>query len=363
MVVQTVLGGKRMKKLLKAGILLLLLLSFVLTGCQFGIKKTTDEMDAPPVNYVEEGDSLQLDEGAVEASDETGTLDMVERELYLIDANGYVVPQTVSLPKKEGVLRQLLEYLVIDGPVSEVLPNGFQAVIPAGTEVDVKLTEEGVAIVDFSNEFKEYHAEDELKILQSITWTLTQFDTVDKVQFRINGYDIKEMPINGTPIGDGYSRADGINLESDQVIDIVASEEVTLYFLSNNGENNYYVPVTRRVEKSEDKVTTIVQQLLNGPSAYSPLLTDFRNGIKLLDEPILTDGIVTLNFNEAILTELEQTAISNEALNMFVLSLTEQKGIEQVALQVNGDSEVLRVTGEQLSEPVIRPQKINGVKL
>lgn len=351
-----------MKKLLKAGVLPLLLLSFVLTGCQFGTKKTVDEMDAPPVNYVEEGDSLELDEGSLEASDKADALEMIERELYLVDANGYVVPQTVQLPKEEGVLRQSLEYLVIDGPVAELLPNGFQAVLPAGTEVDVKL-EDGVATVDFSNEFKEYRAEDELNILQSITWTLTQFDNVDKVQLRINGYDIKEMPINGTPIGEGLSRADGINLEADQVVDIAASEEVTLYFLANNGENNYYVPVTRRVEKGEDKVTTIVEQLLSGPSAYSPLLTDLRSGTKLLEEPVVADGVVMLNFNEAILTELEQTAISNEALNMFVLSLTEQTGFEQVALHINGDSEVLRASGEQLSKPVIRPQKINGTKL
>lgn len=354
-----------MRKIVKAGVLPLLLMGFLFAGCQFEKKKTTEEMDAPPVHYIEEGDTLQIDEN------ETGStvhqqpfVENVERELYLIDANGYVVPQTIRVPKSEGVLRQALEYLVIDGPISELLPNGFQAVIPAGTEIDVHLTDEQVAIVDFSNEFEQYRPEDELKILQAITWTLTQFDTVDKVQFRINGYDIQTMPQNGTPIGDGYSRADGINLESDRVVDFTASEEVTLYFLAHHGKEHYYVPVTRRVEKSDDLLTTIVEQLLAGPSAYSPLLTDFRRDVKLIEEPTVSSaGVVTLNFNDAILTELEHEAISDEALAMLVLSLTEKEEIERVAIQVNGSSELMKVSGETLSAPVHRPQNVNREKM
>ena len=80
--------------------------------------------------------------------------------------------------------------------------------------------DEGVAVVDFSKEFKNYQKEDEQKILQAITWTLTQFDSVDKVQLRINGKDLKEMPVNGTPISNGLSRASGINLDTGDVVDI-----------------------------------------------------------------------------------------------------------------------------------------------
>ena len=46
-----------------------------------------------------------------------------------------VVPQTFELPKTESAAKQALEYIVKDGPVSEILPNGFQAVLPAGTEI------------------------------------------------------------------------------------------------------------------------------------------------------------------------------------------------------------------------------------
>ncbi|WP_017726678.1 GerMN domain-containing protein [Halalkalibacterium ligniniphilum] len=368
-----------MRKVLKKGVPAFIIVSaLTISACSVGSDETMNEMDTPPVNYVEEGDSLGLEddeqsegltedgEGNEDASgkEQPGAeaTEMTTRELYLLDENGLVVPQALQLPKQEGVLKQSLEYLVEDGPVTNLLPNGFRAVLPPGTEVDVNLTEDGVAIADFSNEFKEYKAEDELKVLQAITWTLTQFDNVEKVQIRINGYEQDKMPVNGTPIGDGMSRANGINIETDNVVDVVSSKEVTLYFLAQSGENTYYVPVTRRVNATSDELTAAVEELLKGPSHYSNLVTDFRQGVALLEEPQNEDGVVTLNFNEALLSQLQSTAVSEKALNMLALTLTEQEGIEKVAIQVNGESNALNESGQLLAEPVTRPTQVNTGK-
>src|SRR5699024_2021693 len=140
--------------------------------------------------------------------------EMVERQLFLIDANGEVAPQKVEMPKDDSmaVAEQSLEYLVKDGPVQNVLPNGFQAVIPSGTEISsVDLKDDGTLTVDVSKEFEDYDAKEELNILEAMTFTVTQFDSVDKMKLEINGHPQDEMPVNGTPISDGYSRANGIN--------------------------------------------------------------------------------------------------------------------------------------------------------
>ncbi len=351
-----------MRKIYRAGVPLLFALSIIVTGCNFGGDKTMNETDPPPVSYVDEGvsfDSSEVEE--VEEMSEEIVTETVTRELYLLDQNGLVAPQAVTLPKEEGVAKQAIEYLVKDGPITQMLPNGFQAVLPSGTEILGVNISEGIAVVDFSEEFKEYRPEDELKILQSITWTLTQFDSVDVIKVRINGYDQEVMPVNGTPIGEGFSRLNGINLETDKVVDLANSKAVTLYFLAQNGENLYYVPVTRRVNSSEDQLKAVVSQLLAGPSSFSNLLTDFRHGVQLLEDPRYANGVVTVNFNEALLNHIEGTAISNEVLNLLVLSLTEQPGVDKVAIEVGGDSEVLMASGEFLSEPVSRPLKVNSV--
>ncbi|OLO27801.1 sporulation protein [Alkalihalophilus pseudofirmus] len=358
-----------MSKLFKTGVPLLLFLTLIISGCSFGSNDAMQEMDAPQINYVDEGETLEEEEfetiGTEEepVEEQDAPMETVKRELYLIDQNGMVVSQTFDLPRTQGVLKQSLEYLVDGGPVSNLLPNGFKAVLPAGTEVDVHFKEEErTAIADFSEDFKTYNPEQELQILQSITWTLTQFENVDKVQIRINGYDQETMPVNNTPIGEGYSRTNGINFEQSEVADVVNSKGVTLYFLAQNGDNTYYVPVTRRVKNSDDLRQEVVNQLLAGPSIYSNLHTDIRNGAELLESPRYENGVVTVNFNEAILNQMENTAISDEVLNLLVLSLTEQPGVEKVAIEVNGEAKVLKASGEPLSEPVGRPINVNTGK-
>lgn len=356
-----------MRKLLRKGVPVLAIMMLTMTACSFGSNETINEMDTPPTNYVEENESLELEEEPVEEEpaqdleeNEQGeaSVEHVQREIYLLDAGGLVVPQTVEVPKAEGVLKQSLEYLVEEGPVTELLPDGFQAVLPAGTEVDVHLTEDGVAIADFSNEFKNYHPEKEEQILQAITYTLTQFENVEKVQIRINGYDQEMMPVNGTPIGEGVSRANGINIETNSVTDMVGSRGVTLYFLAQRGDNTYYVPVTRRVPIGDEEMSTVaVNELLKGPAFHSELLTDFRQGVELIDKPYYENGVLTLNFNENVLSELQSTAVSTTVQNMLALTLTEQEGIEKVGLRVKGE-EILTESG-QVATPVSRPSLVN----
>ncbi|WP_062047863.1 GerMN domain-containing protein [Bacillus sp. JCM 19034] len=337
----------------------------LMAACSFGANNGVNEMDIPPTDYSNheeetpdpsdyeepEGDNEQIDEN------ETDDLDQVTRKLYLIDENGMVVPQTLNLPKTESVLRQSLEYLVDGGPVTNLLPSGFSAVIPAGTEVDVHL-EEGIAIADFSNEFNEYNPELEQQILQAITWTLTEFENVEKVQIKVNGHLQETMPISGTPIGEGVSRADGINIETGGLADMVNSKGVTLYFLAQNGDNTYYVPVTRRVKMEGELLETAVNELIKGPALESPLLTDLRQGVELLEEPHYQNGVVTLNFNENILSQLQSTAISSDVLDMLALTLTEQEGVEQVAIEVEGEGNVLNESGQSI-EHVSRPEQYN----
>ncbi|MCK2002821.1 GerMN domain-containing protein [[Brevibacterium] frigoritolerans] len=339
--------------------------SFWLSGCGLFGGEEKKEIDPPKdVSLVEDESSLKEtetngeekpategEEGAVESK-------TVKTELYLIDKSGYVVPQTLELPKSEAVAKQALDYLVNNGPVTDKLPNGFRAVIPADTQISVNI-KDGVAVADFSPEFKNYQKEDELKILQAITWTLTQFDSVDKIQMRINGEDISEMPVNGTPIDENISRSSGINIDTSDVVDISNTKALTVYYVSGDEEYTYYVPVTRRISETvSDNVTAAIQELTKSPSGSS-LQTGFMSDVALLDEPKVAEGKVSLNFNENILGSFKEKKVSQEVLDALVLSLTEQKGIESVEVQVQGSADVLNEEGKKLSEPVVRPEKVN----
>ncbi|MCP8967350.1 GerMN domain-containing protein [Ectobacillus ponti] len=334
--------------------------SVLLTGCgMFGQEKASETID-PPVK-VSEGSKDAAQTKTKENAQADKKTEMVKRELYLMDKNGYVVPQTVELPAAQGnaYMKQALEYLVKDGPVSNLLPNGFQAVLPANTVVKGVDIKDGTAVADFSDDFKKYKKEEERKIVESITWTLTQFKGVKQVKLRINGQDVAKMPVNNTPVN-GLSRADGINFDDEQVADVMNTKPVTLYFVAQNNKQVYYVPVTRRIAAdTDDKVKAVIQELVKGPSHRSTLVSEFNSDARLISDPKFENGKVTLNFNENIYGSVGKNIISDHVLNSLVLSLTEQRGIEGVAIQVNGKSDLLTEKGEKLTKPVSRPQNVN----
>ncbi|MCQ6266488.1 GerMN domain-containing protein [Fictibacillus sp. WQ 8-8] len=345
-----------MYKKMRAGApLLLLSVSMLMAGCGLGGEKAGNELDPPKVNYVKEGKSLDKETTA------KATKNSVKRQLFLLDSNGLVVPQMMNLPKSGTAAKQVLEYLVKDGPVSNILPNGFQAVLPPDTQVlDVVVGKDGTATANFSKEFKDYRGQDEQRLLQSITFTLTQFHSIKNVKIQIDGKNQDVMPVNHTPINDGVSRADGINIENGNVVDMTGSDTATLYFVAENGTQEYYVPVTRRVVKNDsDKITAAIQELIQGPGEQSRLLTGFRNDVKLLDAPVVKKGVATLNFNKAILDNKSENTIDDAVLKSIVLSLTELNDVKKVAIHVNGKTKLKSEDGKSITAPVSRPAIVN----
>ncbi|WP_407272655.1 GerMN domain-containing protein [Radiobacillus sp. PE A8.2] len=353
---------------------LLSLTVLLLSGCGiFQGEQTTGEMDTPPedASYTDdletetgtdeqnaEGQDTESEDGTSEDQTEAeGTeAETVQRQLYLLDANGMVVPQTIELPKSTEVAQQSLEYMIKGGPVTELLPEGFEAVLPAGTEIiGLNLEEDGTLIVDVSKEFAEYRPEDELKILQAMTYTLTQFDNVDKIKLWINGYEQKEMPVNGTPMNDGYSRVNGINIYESDSVDFMDSKAVTLYYPAQQDGEMYFVPVTQHVAMDTDNTyASLVQALVNGPAYNLDLYNVFNSGVELAEQPEITEGVLSLTFNENIFNDLERASISDEVMETLVLTLTEQPGVEAVDVSVSDYEQVFNSSGVPYSEPVSR---------
>lgn len=95
----------------------------------------------------------------------------------------------------------------------------------------------------------------------------------------------------------------------------------------------------------------------------SNLLTQMTTEMELLEEPTLDDGKVVLNFNEAIQTIAgENAVIAQSILDTIALTLTEQEGVEEVSIQVNGEDTIYSESGNVI-ETVVRPAIINAQPL
>ncbi|WP_284139757.1 GerMN domain-containing protein [Virgibacillus sp. LDC-1] len=357
----------------KRGILLLFLIGIVsvlLTGCFKG-EQSMEEIDPPQnaeeVDNMEEANQTKKTKEDEKETDDEGKTETVARQLYLMDVNGMVAPQTLDLPIPDSkeVAKQVLEYLVKGGPVTSLLPNGFQAVLPEGTEIlGLRLEKDGTMIVDVSEDFKNYKAEDETKILEAMTFTLTQFENVDRIKLWINGHPQSEMPVNGTPLTDGYSRANGINVLKTDTVDLINSKPVTMYYPAEHNENRYYVPMTQHVDVTgKDMYQAIVEAMLDGPGYTTNTVHVFNTEAELISEPVLSDGVLQLKFNQQILKDKDKAVISDEVIETIVRTLTEQQLVDAVDIKVDNIDKLVNENGEAYEEPVSKKSFIPSEKL
>lgn len=334
----------------------------LLAGCGlFGPESETTSIDPPPLT------GIQTDEMANTGSgpDVDGTAKeeakkaVADRTVYVRDANGYIVPVSLSLPKEEGVAKQVLSYMVKGGPVESMLPQGFSAVLPEGTRVLGMVIKEGVATVDFSPEFRNYQKQDEERIVEAITRSLTEFKDVKSVNIWVNGTPLTQMPMDQTPVT-SLGRNKGVNVELAEHAVPGQTTSVTVYFQGQlNDERSYFVPVTRLIPETDNVAKAVVEELIKGPKEGTALFSSLLSTTKVLDVQQKEDTVV-VNLSNDVLKYDGGKEASPDAMEALVLSLTENTGANKVQVLVEGKP-LTQAGSFDFSKPVVRPVQINSM--
>lgn len=114
--------------------------------------------------------------------------------LYFLNEKGVkLVPEERSIEVKQS---QTLEYQIVEQLIAGPAEDGNSAVIPQGTKVKDIKTEEGICYVNLTSDFVNKlsgSTEREKLIIYSIVNSLTELNTVNKVQFLIEGEKISEF--------------------------------------------------------------------------------------------------------------------------------------------------------------------------
>lgn len=333
--------------------------TLLVAGCGFNMNQDlAGSIDPPQVDYEDELDMVWKDSLMEETMAGLGAEAPVT--LYFRDPDGFVTPLGLRIPAEEGIARLSLQYMVEGGPGEAYLPDGFSALLPKGTEIHGIDIRDGLAIVDFSEAFTDYNPQDERKILEAITWTLTGFPTIDRVQLWVEGRPLKEMPVDGTPVEPYLTRAMGINLEMEQGLNPALASSVTLYFKNRNAQDfAYFVPVTRLIRHTEDLTEALVRELIEGPSANSALYA-VLDPETMVHDVVMTDSTVAINLGDNM--PVIDGKVSGDALQALVLSLAEQTG-RNVQILVNGESGFAASDNVNYSVPVGRPSLVNPMGL
>ena len=347
-------------------LLVLIMIIFTMTGCGLYGPEETAEIDPPPLD-LQQNAELTIDMNTTDIEDpEQNNFVQSEEEvkkvtltIYFFDDKGDVVPLSMDIPKVEGIGQEVLKYMTIGGPGEELLPQGFEPVLPEGTKFTMNIKSENkLAIIDFSREFLSYDAQsaaEEKKILDAITWSMTEFPTIEQVEIRVNGFPLEAMPVFETPVVGPLSRLDGINLEFANNINIGQTTPVTLFFNRTSLDFNYLVPVTRLIPKTDNLAKATIEQLILGPKQGTNLTSSLLPTTKLLSVKV-SDNMLVADFDDGILGFNNQ--ISKELIDMLLWSLSENLHISAIQIKVKGETSLLP---ENLSKPVMKSDALNAV--
>lgn len=258
--------------------------------------------------------------------------------IYLLDKNDYVALTSITTCDCDilNKSKDLLNGLIIDGAKSAIIPNGFRSIIPTGTSIlDVKLDNK-VLTVNFSKEILDISSEYEEAMIESIVYTLTSIEGIDKVNIQVEGKELTKLPHSKKNIPTSLDKSYGIN----KVYDINNTKDIdsiTLYYVNSYNDNKYYVPVTKYINNdSQDKIKVIIEQLSNSLTYESNLMSYLSDSAKLLDYEI-DDKTIKLNFNNMILSDISSNNILEEVVYTIGYSINEVVDVDEVVFYVNNE--------------------------
>ena len=248
---------------------------------------------------------------------------MVSTVVYYQDNYGYLVPVMCNVRYEDGIAKATINRM-IQSPENDMQAArlGLKTILPEGTTIDLDI-HDGLARIDLGKEVLN---------LAAVVQALTEFDSVQKVEFLFGGQKLEKLP-HGTDVSHTFERGE-INLEtSAQAVGSDSLKPLQLYFPCES--SSVVVPVTRMVYANAD-VNTAVLELAKGPSNQSPLETALPAGCGLIDVK-LENGIAKVNFTREFEKMVENSDGGRLALKALVLTCTQFEGVEGVEIYVEGE--------------------------
>lgn len=179
-----------------------------------------------------DADAADADDGDADRDDATDDRVTAVRLYFVAPGGGtparadpFLVSVQREIPSTPGIALATLREL-IDGPSSSDgrLVDGIATSVPDQTLVLGLRIDDGLATVDLSREFESGGGSFSMfSRLAQVTYTLTQFPTVDEVEFQLDGQRVRVFSGEGITLDEPASRADFLDLLPTVFIDTPAA--------------------------------------------------------------------------------------------------------------------------------------------
>lgn len=251
--------------------------------------------------------------------------------IYLVDFNGYVaMTKVASSLNFEDALYTIIDSLTIG---NDNLPDGFSGVLPENTKLLSYSLDGDLLKVNFSKELLNVSIDTEEDMIESLVYSLTLLENVDKVMIFVEGDKLNELPNSHRRLNLYLDRNYGIN----KIVDIStlnSTKMVTVYYLDNS--DSYYIPVSYVVNDTQDKIQIIVNSLKTNKFNSSNLSSHLDYQVELMNYEA-TEEEFLLNFNDSLLDSIYDGELKEEVKYALSYSIYDTFGIESVVFEVNSN--------------------------
>ncbi len=252
--------------------------------------------------------------------------------LYYQSDDGFMVPVMKLIPWEEGIGRAALMQLVgtNENRVSAA-SMGLKNVLPDGVTFVLSIDDNATATVNICNLPDFETSEQEENMVCAVVNTLTEFPTIERVQFIFDGKPLDRLS-NGTSVTGAFEKQP-LNVEPLATsADTGEKYPVTLYFPNQSASLN--VPVTRFIS-GEPTLLDVIRELLNGP-ADQALRSCFPDGTDIISTSLLED-VAVFNFSSEFSGLADNPALEQAAIETLQLCAKTFCGASEVRLLVEGD--------------------------
>ena len=241
------------------------------------------------------------------SQDKNTNLDEVEyvsnlntTHIYLLNKDNYLVKVDILINPEE-VSKQALEILK-NLYTSNKKYNNLKGLIPSNTKINKIDYVNNTLIIDFSSDLLKVNKDLEEKVIESIVYSLLEIKGVNNIQIKIDGKIVNKLEKSNITLPDILDNSLGIN-KTFAINSLKDIQSVVLYYVFNNDNSDYYVPVTKYINSREDKVKIIIDSL-KGSFTSSTNLKSYLN-YKDIKDYSLDNDILTITFNSLNYENLE----------------------------------------------------------
>lgn len=252
----------------------------------------------------------------------------ITKDNYISKASVYV-DNDLSLEEK---IKNVLEVMIEKNNKNSLLPDYLKPILPNDTKVLDVTIDNDIATINFSKELLNISEEQSNNMIESIIYTITDFDNILGITIKVEGKTLKYVPNTNTVLNEVLDKNYGIN----KVYSIYDNNNITkviLYYIANN-TNNIYVPVTKYVNDTREKIEIIVEELSSSFILKNNLVSFLDSNVKLVDYSI-DDNLIKLVFNESLYENSNQKKVNKDTLDMIALSVFDNYDVENAEIYID----------------------------